>query len=146
MITQELNKKPEVKRYLLRVALAMAIYLASLFAAEVLIEDRGLSGAPAYALAAIPGLAFAALFWIFARLIVEETDEFQRLLYVRMGLFATGITLTAAAVWGFYETYLPVDHIAAFWWPTIWCFASGIGAAYNQLVYRVRADDLVTDE
>ena len=89
-----LGKKPEARRYLLRMATAMVIYVGSLFAAEILIEERGLSGAPAYILAAIPGLSFAALFWIFARLIVEERDEFMRLLYVRQGMVATGLALT----------------------------------------------------
>ncbi|WP_338241590.1 hypothetical protein [Aurantiacibacter hainanensis] len=129
----DLKRRPEVRRYLLRIAVAMVIYLGSLYAAEVLIEDGGLSGVPAFALAALPGLAFAAVFWILARLVVEERDEFQRLLYVRQMILATGITLTAAAVWGFLETYLPVPHIAAFWWPTIWCFGIGVGAIYNKL-------------
>ncbi|VVS99950.1 hypothetical protein [Erythrobacter sp. EC-HK427] len=125
--------KPEKRRYLVRMAMAMALYLTSLFAAEVLIEERGLSGWPAYMLAALPGLAFAAVFWIFVRLIVEERDEFFRMLYVRQMMVATGLTLTAAAVWGFMETYLPVPHLAAFWWPTIWCFGTGVGAVYNKI-------------
>ncbi len=127
------RKKPEKLRYLVRISLAMVLYLGSLFAAEILIEDRGLSGWPAYMLAALPGLAFAAVFWIFVRLIVEERDEFFRMLYVRQLMVATGLALTAAAVWGFLETYMPVPHIRAFWWPTIWCFGLGIGAVYNKV-------------
>ncbi|QZH76090.1 MAG: hypothetical protein JY451_05900 [Erythrobacter sp.] len=133
-------KKPEARRYLIRLALAMAVYLGSLYAAEVLIEDGGLSGWPAYALAALPGLSFAAVFWIFARLVVEERDEFQRLLYVRQGMVATGLALTAAAVWGFLETYLPVGHVEAFWWPTIWCFGLGVGALYNRVTMGTVGD------
>lgn len=129
----ELKKKPEVERYLLRIGVAMAIYLTSLFACEWLIEDAGMDGWPAYALAALPGLAFAAVPWIFTRLIVEERDEFLRLLYIRQVMVATGLTLTAAAIWGFLETYVAVPHIAAFWWPTIWCLGLGIGALYNKL-------------
>lgn len=129
----DLKKKPEIRRYLLRIVVAMVIYLGSLWAAEVLIEDRGMDGWPAYALAALPGIAFAAVFWIFARLIIEERDEFMRLLYIRQVMVATGITLSAAAVWGFLETYLPVPHIAAFWWPTLWFFGVGAGAIYNKI-------------
>lgn len=121
------------RRYLLRIAAAMVLYLGSLIACEWLIEDGGLTGPAAYALAALPGLAFAAVPWIFTRLIVEEKDEFFRMLYVRQLLVASGLTLTAAAVWGFLETYLPVPHIAAFWWPTLWCFGLGVGAVYNKL-------------
>ncbi|MDE1467267.1 hypothetical protein [Aurantiacibacter sp. D1-12] len=125
--------KPEKMRYLVRIAVAMVIYLGSLFAAEILIEDRGMTGPLAYMLAALPGLSFAAIFWIFVRLIVEERDEFFRMLYVRQILVATGLALTAAAVWGFLETYMPVPHVRAFWWPTIWCFGLGIGAIYNKI-------------
>ena len=132
-MTERTCAKPEKMRYLIRIALAMVLYLGSLFAAEILIEDRGLSGWPAYILAALPGLAFAAIFWIFVRLIVEERDEFFRMLYVRQLMVATGLALTAAAVWGFLETYLPVPHVRAFWWPTIWCFGLGIGAVYNKV-------------
>ncbi|WP_340587465.1 hypothetical protein [Erythrobacter alti] len=132
-MTKRTRAKPEMLRYLVRIALAMALYLGSLFAAEVLIEDRGLSGWPAYMLAALPGLAFAAVFWIFVRLIVEERDEFFRMLYVRQVMVATGLTLTGAAVWGFLETYLPVPHVEAFWWPTIWCFGLGVGAVFNKI-------------
>ena len=125
--------KPEKRRYLVRMAMAMALYLTSLFAAEVLIEERGLSGWPAYMLAALPGLAFAVVFWIFVRLFVEERDEFLRIHYVRQMMVASGLTLTASAVWGFMETYLPAPHLAAFWWPTIWCFGTGVGAVYNKI-------------
>lgn len=127
------RKKPEKLRYLIRIAIAMVLYLASLFAAELFIEDRGLSGPAAYVLAALPGLSFAAIFWIFVRLIVEERDEFFRILYIRQLLVATGLTLTGAAVWGFLETYLPVPHVRAFWWPTIWCLGLGVGAIYNKV-------------
>ena len=57
------------------------------------------------------------------------------MLYVRQGLIATGITMTAAAVWGFLENYFIIDHIEAFWWPTLWCFGIGIGAISNKIKY-----------
>ena len=122
-------------RYLWRLGVCMIFYLATLFAAEIMIDDRGLAGAPAAILAFLPGLAFAGVFWVFGRLIVEEKDEFFRMLYVRQGLIGTGIAMTAAAVWGFLETYEIVDHVAAFWWPTLWCFGIGVGAVANKLKY-----------
>ena len=135
MIGQEIGRKSETRRYLLRIAVAMALYLASLALAEWLVEERGLAGISAYVLVAIPGLCIASLFWITARLIVEERDEFVRMLHVRQTLLATGIALTAAAVWGFFEQYGLAAHIEAYWWPTIWCFGTGIGAVYNGAVY-----------
>ena len=109
------SASPSTRRYLWRLAGTMAFYLGSLFLAEYVIEDLLVTGPIAAICAALPGLAFAGVFWIFAALIVEEKDEFFRLLYVRQGLIATGITLTAAAVWGFLERYFIVDHVEAFW-------------------------------
>ena len=121
--------------YLSRVALCMVFYLMTLFMAEHLIEDRGLGGWMAAILAALPGLSFAGLVWVYGALIVEETDEFLRMLHVRQGLIATGIALTLAAVWGFLETYYIVDHVAAFWWPTIWCMGFLVGGLANIMKY-----------
>lgn len=121
------------RRYLLRLAIAMAIYLASLFAAEWLIEDRGVRGVAAVLLALVPGLCIASVFWIFARLIVEEKDEFVRLLHVRMTLVATGLTMSVAAIWGFLEVYGLIFHLEAFWWPCLWFGGLGVGALFNRL-------------
>ncbi|BDI59927.1 hypothetical protein [Qipengyuania nanhaisediminis] len=123
------------QRYLTRMALVMAFYLLTLFLAENMIEDRGVTGPLAFLLALLPGLSFAGVIWIFGALIVEEQDEFYRLLYVRQGLIATGIAFTLAAIWGFLETYNQVDPVAAFWWPTLWCVGIGIGAIANKIKY-----------
>ena len=123
------------QRYLARIAVVMAFYLLTLFLAENLIEDRGLTGPLAVIIALLPGLSFAGIVWIFGGLIVEEQDEFYRMLYVRQGLIATAISFTLAAVWGFLETYKIVEPVAAFWWPTIWCFGLGIGAVFNKIKY-----------
>ena len=124
-------------RYLLRMALTMAFYLITLLMAEHFIEDQGLTGPLAVLIALLPGLSFAGVIWVFGGLIVEETDEFYRMLYVRQGLIATAISFTLAAVWGFLETYNIVEPVAAFWWPTIWCFGLGIGAVFNKVKYGV---------
>ncbi len=123
------------QRYLTRMAITMAFYLITLFMAEHFIEDRGVTGVLAVLLALLPGLSFAGVVWIFGGLIVEEQDEFYRLLYVRQGLIATGVSFTLAAVWGFLETYNIVQPVAAFWWPTIWCVGCGIGAVANKVKY-----------
>ena len=127
--------KRATRRYLWRLSAAMVFYIASLFLAEYVIEDLLITGPIAAISAALPGLAFAGIFWIFAALIIEEEDEFFRLLYVRQGLIATGIALTGAAIWGFLERYFIVEHLEAFWWPTLWCFGLGVGAIFNKLKY-----------
>ena len=128
-------KSKASSRYLARMAIVMSFYLLSLFLAENLIEDRGLTGPLAVIIALLPGLSFAGVIWIFGGLIVEEQDEFYRMLYVRQSLIATAISFTLAAVWGFLETYKIVEPIVAFWWPTIWCFGLGIGGVFNKIKY-----------
>ncbi len=123
------------QRYLTRMAITMAFYLITLFMAEHFIEDMGVTGPLAVLLALLPGLSFAGVIWIFGALIVEEKDEFYRLLYVRQGLIATGVSFTLAAIWGFLETYNIVEPVAAFWWPTIWCVGIALGAVANKLKY-----------
>ncbi len=123
------------QRYLTRMAITMAFYLITLFMAEHFIEDLGVTGALAAFLALLPGLSFAGVVWIFGALIVEEQDEFYRLLYVRQGLIATGVSFTLAAIWGFLETYKIVEPVAAFWWPTIWCVGIALGAVANKVKY-----------
>ncbi|TRD11245.1 hypothetical protein FGU71_04860 [Erythrobacter insulae] len=122
-------------RYLGRMAIVMAFYLVTLFLAEHWIDNEGLIGPLALILALLPGLSFAGVVWIFGGLIVEEKDEFYRMLFVRQGLIATAISFTLAAVWGFLETYGQVEPVAAFWWPTIWCFGLGIGGVFNKIKY-----------
>lgn len=122
-------------RYLARLALVMAFYLVTLFLAEHWIDNQGLTGPLAAILALLPGLSFAGVVWIFGGLIIEETDEFYRMLFVRQGLIATAISFTLAAVWGFLETYRIVDPVAAFWWPAIWCAGLGVGGIFNKIKY-----------
>ncbi len=129
------NPSAASRRYLLRLVPLMIFYLGSLSFADYMIEDYGVSRAVATFLAILPGLAFAGVFWTFGALIVEEKDEFFRLLYVRQGLIATGVSFTLAAIWGFLETYNLVEHIAAFWWPTAWCFGLIIGGVFNKMKY-----------
>jgi len=124
-----------VHRYLMRIAALMAFHIVTLLMVEHIVEGRGLSGWAAFALVLLPGLSFAGVFGVFYMLILEEKDEFQRLLHVRQGLIATSVAFTLAAIWGYLENYGLVEHVAAFWWPVLWCFGIGIGAMANQFKY-----------
>ena len=121
------------RRYVWRVAAAMAGYLVTLVAAECLIDQQGLAGPPAWLVALLPGLCVAAVFWALARLLIEEKDEYLRNLMVRQMLIASGITLTAATIYGFFENYGLVGHIDAFYIAVLYFFGLGIGAVVNKL-------------
>ena len=73
-------RSPAIRRYLLRLIVLMSFYLVALFVAVKLFRADAIHGAPAYALAVLPALPIIGVFWAVMRLLVEEPDEFIRLL------------------------------------------------------------------
>jgi hypothetical protein len=131
-----LGAKPSAHRqYLLRVALAMVAYVATLMTAEYLIDKQGLDGAPAWILALLPGLCVAAVFWALARLLVEEQDEYLRMVLVRQLLTATGITMVIATVYGFLELYRLVPQVELYYVSFLFFIALGLAALINKLLF-----------
>jgi hypothetical protein len=126
-------RNPAHRRYILRIGLASIAYVVTLVAALLLIRDGGMTGPPAYLLGILPGLSVAAMFWAIGRLLVEEQDEYLRLLLVRQILVATGFTLTVATIWGFLETLLLVPHVEAFYVAVLWFAGLGAGSCVNRL-------------
>lgn len=126
-------RSPALRRYTLRLAIAMAFYLLFLAIAVRLVGGGAVTGPAAYLLAALPGLAVVGVFWAAFRLLVEETDEYQRLLMVRQMLVATGFTLSLATVWGFLENFGLVAHIDAFYYAVLWFLGLGLGSIYNRV-------------
>jgi len=123
------------RRYQLRVAVAMAVYLVSLFGANYLIGQGLIGGAFAWALALLPGLATAGLFYAIGMLIVEQKDEFQRMLLVRMNLIAAGFAMSMASIWGFLESFALVDHANAYLIVVAWAVGQLLGGLSNRMTH-----------
>lgn len=121
--------------YLKRMLVVTLLYLGSLFAATMLIEDGDPITALSVAIAIVPGIAVAGYFWAIARFMIELKDEFLRMLQIRQALVATAISLSAASVWGFLESFEQAPHVDAYWWPIIWFFGLGVGALVNKLTF-----------
>lgn len=123
------------KRYIKRVVIATSAYLASF--GLLMYADRQLevSFAIKFALALLPGFAICGIFWAIGRLIVEERDEFLRMLIIRQALIATAFALGAASVWGFLESAEVVPHIDAYYWAVIWFGGLFFGALANRIQY-----------
>ena len=121
------------RRYLARMMFAMAGYLATLFLAEYLIDDRGLNGPLAWIIALLPGLCVAGVFWAIGRLLVEEQDEYLRSLLVRQTLVATGFAMVVATIYGFLENYHLVPHVDAFYLAVLFFVGLGVGSIVNKL-------------
>lgn len=126
-------KRPASRRYLQRLALAMACYIATLFLAITQVRDGQLTGPLAWFLALLPGLSVAGVFWAIGRLLVEEPDEYQRMLLVRQVLVATGFTLTIVTIYGFLENFRLVSHVDGFYIAILWFIGLAVGTFFNRL-------------
>lgn len=78
-------------------------------------------------LAIISALPIVGIFWTIFRLLVEVDDEYQRLLFAKQTLLATGITLTIVTVWQFLNVY-DVLATGPQWMGIIWLAMLGISA------------------
>ena len=113
----------------------MAIYVASLLGTTYLVKHQWVNGAALWILGFIPGLAIVGAFYAVGMLIVEEKDEFIRMLLVRQTLIATAIALSAATVWGFLENFGLVAHVDAYWVAILWFAGLGLGGLVNRLTH-----------
>lgn len=121
--------------YLMRMLVVSVAYVGSVFAASQLIEDGDPVTVLSVIIALVPGLAIALYFWAMGKYLAELQDEFLRMLMVRQALIATAIAFSAAAIWGFLESFGQVPHIDAYWWPIVWFFGIGVGAVFNKIQY-----------
>lgn len=122
------------RRYVRRLAVLMTVYLAVLFAAVWLFRNDMVSGAGAWPLAIAPALPVIGVFWAVMRFIVEERDEFIRMLIVRQCMVATGFCLTIMTIWEFLQNFevVPAGN-GGFGAAFFWFVGLGVGALYNKL-------------
>ena len=130
------TSRSALTRYNLRVAAATFCYLVTLALAVRLVRTGLVDGPMAWVLAILPGLAVIGIFWAFARLLVEESDEYRRMLLVGQTLIATAFTLSVTTVWGFLENFGLVGHIDGFYIAVLWFIGLGLGAVYNHFSTR----------
>lgn len=121
------------RRYMIRLFSAMGIYMVSLFAAKYLLKYHMVEGWAVWPLALLPGLSILGAFYAVGMLIIEQKDEYIRMLLVRQTLVASALALAAATVWGFLENFGLVGHIDAFYWAIVWFFGLGVGAIFNRI-------------
>lgn len=123
------------RRYLQRMTSSMAGYVASLLLAKYLISRQLVEGPVAWILGLVPGLAVLGAFYAIGMLIIEQKDEFIRMLLVRQSLVGTAISLSIATVWGFLENFGLVPHVDAYWIAVIWFMGFGVGAIVNRITH-----------
>ena len=130
-----MGKGEAQKRYIKRVAISSSLYLVAVGLMTFTLKGESPDPALRLGVALLPGLAVIGVFWAIGRLIVEEQDEFLRMLIVRQSLVATGFALSIATIWGFLEGAEIVPHVPAFWWAVTWFLGLAIGAVFNRIQY-----------
>ena len=130
-----LPRNPAARRYMIRVAVAMTVYVLGLIGANYLIENELVAGPLAWAVAVLPGLAIAAVFYAVGMLILEQKDEFLRMLLIRQNLIATGFAMSVVVVWGFLEGFGLVGHVAGDLIVVLWAVGLVVGAVSNRITH-----------
>ncbi len=128
-----MTKNPAIRRYNGRVALFSLAYAAFLLGATYGFKHQLLNGPIAYLVASLPAFAIIGIFVSIGRYLLEEQDEYLRMLMVRQTLWASGFALSLATLWGFLESFELVKHVEAYCVAILWFGGLGLGALANRL-------------
>jgi hypothetical protein len=124
---------PALKRYNRRVIWLSIAYVALLVAAIYGFNHDLIPSTLKYVVAILPALPIVGIFVAIGRYLVEEPDEYVRMLMVRQTLWASGFALSLATVWGFLESFDMVGHIDAYYVAVLWFAGLGLGGIVNKL-------------
>ncbi len=101
------------RRYHMRFWPPMIVYAALCFAVPEVIQRLAPPTPVVWVLAALPGLMIGFVILAMGRFIIE-TDEFTRMVHVRAGMIALGLTMFIATTWGFLEIYAEAPDMPLF--------------------------------
>lgn len=126
-------RTPAGKRYNWRVLWLSLLYAAFLLPAVYGFKHQLVPHSAAYLVAVLPALPIIGIFAAIGRYLVEEQDEYVRMLMVRQTLWASGFTVSAATIWGFLDNFGLVGHLDGYWVALAWFMGLGIGGIINRL-------------
>lgn len=121
------------KRYNWRILWLSLVYAAFLLPAVYGFKHHLIVGAAAWVAAILPAIPIVGIFGAMGRYLVEEQDEYVRMLMVRQMLWAMGFTLSCATVWGFLDNFGLVGHVDGYWIVVVWYLGQSVGAVVNKL-------------
>ncbi len=128
-----MSSSPAIKRYNVRVIWLSLLYAVFLMGAVYAFKHQLIVGPLAYFGAILPALPIIGIFAAIGRYLVEEQDEYVRMLMVRQTLWASGFALSLATIWGFLESFDLASHIDAYYVAVAWFGGLGLGAFINKL-------------
>jgi len=134
-----MNSTAAAKRYNGRMIWLSLLYAAFLLFAVYGFKHHLVDGLLAWLVAILPALPIIGIFAAMGRYLVEEQDEYVRMLLVRQMLWAMGFALSCATIWGFLEGFDMVGHIDGYWVVVVWYFGQAIGGLANKLTLGAAA-------
>lgn len=118
-----------MRRYTIRMIGFGLIYAVALVGSIMVMKQPWAPvGVPAYGLAVLPALPVVGMIWTIMRLLVETDDEYQRFLFAKQVLIATGLTMAIATIWGFLENFDLVEDVPGYHVTVLWFAMIGIAA------------------
>ena len=133
---KNMTKRTAIGRYNRRVILFSLIYAISLLGAVYAFKHHLVSGPIAYLVGILPALGIIGIFVSIGRYLVEEPDEYLRMLVAHQALWASAIALSGATIWGFLENFDLVGHVDAYYVAILWFAGLGVGSCINWLQGR----------
>lgn len=128
-----MQMSPAAGRYSRRVILLSVLYAVALLAAVYAFKHHLLAGPVAYVAAILPALPIIGIFAAIGLYLIEERDEYLRMLMVRQTLWASGFALSIATIWGFLESFELVAHVESYYVAVLWFGGLGLGSFANKL-------------
>ena len=124
---------PAGRRYNKRVIVLSLIYAAILIGSVYAFKHHLVGGPVAWIVAILPALPIIGIFAAIGLYLVEEQDEYVRMLMVRQTLWASGFALSIATMWGFLESFELVSHVEVYWVSVLWFGGLGLGNFANRV-------------
>jgi hypothetical protein len=134
-------RTPAMRRYNHRVIWLSLAYAIFLIGAIYGFKHHMLGRPAAYVVAILPALPIVGIFGAMGRYLVEERDEYVRMLMVRQTLWASGFALAVATIWGFLESFDLVGHVDGYWVAITWFFGLGLGGCVNKFTFGESGSD-----
>ena len=127
------------KRYDIRVIGLSLVYAVCLLAAVYGFKHHLIAGPLAWVAGVLPALPIIGIFAAIGLYLVEESDEYLRMMTVRQTLWASGFSLSIATIWGFLESFDLVGHVPVYWVSVLWFGGLGLGRLVNKLTMGGKA-------
>jgi drug/metabolite transporter (DMT)-like permease len=127
------HRSPAQRRYNYRVIGLSLAYAAALIGVSFVFRASQPSGPLAWLLALLPALPLVGIFVAMGRYLVEEGDEYLRMLVTRQSLVATGFMLIVTTCWGFLQSFDQLPRVDFYWAAILWFAGLGIGSCANRL-------------